>query len=144
MAFKVFVDGQEGTTGLRLLDYLSQRDDIELLRIAEDKRKDSAERAKFLNAADVAFLCLPDVASREAVSLVNNPNTCIIDASTAFRTSDDWVYGLPELAQGQRERLRNTKRIAVPGCHASAFVLLMRPLWTRASSRPTTRSPRSR
>lgn len=128
MAFKVFVDGQEGTTGLRLLDYLSQRDDIELLRIAEDRRKDPAERAKFLNAADVAFLCLPDAASREAVSLVDNPNTCIIDASTAFRTSDDWAYGLPELAPGQRERLRNSKRIAVPGCHASAFVLLMRPL----------------
>ncbi|MFX8137458.1 N-acetyl-gamma-glutamyl-phosphate reductase, partial [Acinetobacter baumannii] len=81
-----------------------------------------------LNAADVAFLCLPDVASREAVSLVNNPNTCIIDASTAFRTDDNWVYGLPELNRGQRERLRNTKRIAVPGCHASAFVLLIRPL----------------
>ncbi|WP_106476885.1 N-acetyl-gamma-glutamyl-phosphate reductase [Phytohalomonas tamaricis] len=128
MTFKVFVDGQEGTTGLRLLDYLADRTDIELLRIAEDKRKDPAERARFLNAADVAFLCLPDVASREAVALVDNPDTCIIDASTAFRTSDDWVYGLPELIKGQRERLRASKRIAVPGCHASAFVLLVRPL----------------
>lgn len=128
MVFKVFVDGQEGTTGLRLLDYLSGRSDVELLRIADDKRKDPAERARFLNAADVAFLCLPDVASREAVSLVTNPNTCVIDASTAFRTSDNWAYGLPELVRGQREKIRASKRIAVPGCHASAFVLAVRPL----------------
>ncbi|RLK35947.1 N-acetyl-gamma-glutamyl-phosphate reductase [Cupriavidus plantarum] len=128
MVFKVFVDGQEGTTGLRLLDYLSGRTDVELLRIADDKRKDPAERARFLNAADVAFLCLPDVASREAVSLVTNPNTCVIDASTAFRTADDWAYGLPELTRGQREKVRASKRIAVPGCHASAFVLAVRPL----------------
>ncbi len=128
MAFKVFVDGQEGTTGLRLLDYLSGRSDVELLRIAEDKRKDPAERARFLNAADVAFLCLPDVASREAVSLVTNPNTCVIDASTAFRTAENWAYGLPELVRGQREKIRASKRIAVPGCHASAFVLAVRPL----------------
>lgn len=128
MAFKVFVDGQEGTTGLRLLDYLSGRPDVELLRIAEDKRKDPAERARFLNAADVAFLCLPDVASREAMTLVTNPTTCVIDASTAFRTSNDWVYGLPELARGHREKIRASKRIAVPGCHASAFVLAVRPL----------------
>ena len=128
MVFKVFVDGQEGTTGLRLLDYLSGRSDVELLRIADDKRKDPAERARFLNAADVAFLCLPDVASREAVALVTNPNTCVIDASTAFRTTDSWAYGLPELARGQREKIRDSKRIAVPGCHASAFVLAVRPL----------------
>lgn len=128
MSFKVFVDGQEGTTGLRLLDYLTGRSDIELLRIDESKRKDPAERARFLNAADVAFLCLPDAASREAVSLVTNPNTCIIDASTAFRTDSGWTYGLPELAPGQREALRASKRIANPGCHASAFILLARPL----------------
>ncbi|MGO4331306.1 N-acetyl-gamma-glutamyl-phosphate reductase [Cupriavidus sp. 2TAF22] len=128
MVFKVFVDGQEGTTGLRLLDYLSGRSDVELLRIADDKRKDPAERARFLNAADVAFLCLPDVASREAVSLVTNPDTCVIDASTAFRTTDSWAYGLPELTRGQREKIRASKRIAVPGCHASAFVLAVRPL----------------
>jgi len=128
MVFKVFVDGQEGTTGLRLLDYLSGRSDVELLRISDEKRKDPAERARFLNAADVAFLCLPDVASREAVSLVENPNTCVIDASTAFRTSTDWAYGLPELVRGQREKIRASKRIAVPGCHASAFVLAVRPL----------------
>lgn len=128
MSFKVFVDGQEGTTGLRLLDYLTGRSDIELLRIDESKRKDPAERARFLNAADVAFLCLPDAASREAVGLVTNPNTCIIDASTAFRTDSGWTYGLPELAPGQREALRASKRIANPGCHASAFILLARPL----------------
>lgn len=128
MTFKVFVDGQEGTTGLRLLDYLGGRSDIELLRIDDAKRKDSAERARFLNAADVAFLCLPDAASREAVALVNNPNTCIIDASTAFRTDSGWVYGLPELAPGQREAIRASKRIANPGCHATAFILLVRPL----------------
>ncbi len=128
MTTKVFVDGQEGTTGLRLLDYLSARSDVELLRIDDDKRKDPAERGRFLNAADVAFLCLPDGASREAVSLVNNDNTCIIDASTAFRTDTGWAYGLPELARGQRERIRDSKRIAVPGCHASAFVLAVRPL----------------
>ena len=128
MSYKVFVDGQEGTTGLRLLDYLAGRPDIELLRIDEAKRKDSAERARFLNAADVAFLCLPDAASREAVSLVTNPNTCIIDASTAFRTDSSWTYGLPELAAGQREAIRASKRIANPGCHATAFILLVRPL----------------
>jgi N-acetyl-gamma-glutamyl-phosphate reductase len=124
----IFVDGQEGTTGLRLLDYLGARQDIELLRIADDKRKDSAERARLLNAADVAFLCLPDVAAREAVALVTNPSTCIIDASTAHRTLPDWAYGLPELAPEQRVRLQTSNRIAVPGCHASAFVLLLRPL----------------
>jgi N-acetyl-gamma-glutamyl-phosphate reductase len=128
MAFKVYVDGQEGTTGLRLLDYLSTRTDIELLRIDEAKRKDAAERGRFLNAADVAFLCLPDAASREAVALVTNPNTCIIDASTAFRTDTSWTYGLPELAPGQREAIRASKRIANPGCHATAFILLIRPL----------------
>ncbi|GHA96475.1 N-acetyl-gamma-glutamyl-phosphate reductase [Modicisalibacter luteus] len=128
MAFKIYVDGQEGTTGLRLFDYLNGRNDIELLRIDSDKRKDARERARLLNAADVAFLCLPDDASREAVDMLENPDTCLIDASTAFRTADDWVYGLPELAPGQRERIQTSKRIANPGCHASAFVLLTRPL----------------
>jgi N-acetyl-gamma-glutamyl-phosphate reductase len=124
----VYVDGQEGTTGLLIHDYLEQRADIELLRIDVDKRKDSAERARLLNAADVAFLCLPDSAAREAVALVRNPTTCLIDASTAHRTEAGWVYGLPELATGQRDALRQAKRIANPGCHASAMVLLIRPL----------------
>ncbi|NRB57767.1 MAG: N-acetyl-gamma-glutamyl-phosphate reductase [Salinicola sp.] len=127
-SFKVYVDGQEGTTGLRLFDYLRARDDIELLRIDSDKRKDPAERARLLNAADVAFLCLPDAASREAAAMVENPNTCLIDASTAFRTDPSWVYGLPELDEGQRDRIRASKRIANVGCHASAFILLVRPL----------------
>lgn len=128
MKYSVFVDGQEGTTGLRIHEYLAQRDDIEVLRIDADKRKDTAERTRLLNAADVAFLCLPDVASREAVGLVTNPATCVIDASTAFRTDPDWVYGLPELASGQRALLRSAKRISNPGCHATAFILLLRPL----------------
>lgn len=126
--YAVFVDGQEGTTGLRIHEYLARRSDIEVLRIDTDKRKDAAERARLLNAADVAFLCLPDAASREAAAMVSNPNTCLIDASTAHRTMPDWVFGLPELAPGQRDKLRQTKRIANPGCHASAFILLLRPL----------------
>jgi len=128
MKHTVFVDGQEGTTGLRINEYLEQRADIEVLRIAPELRKDAAERARLLNAADVAFLCLPDNAAREAVALVNNPGTCIIDASTAHRTLPGWAFGLPELAPGQRDRLRAAKRIANPGCHASAFIVLLRPL----------------
>lgn len=128
MTTKVFVDGQEGTTGLRIHEYLAARRDVEVLRIAADKRKDAAERARLLNAADVAFLCLPDAASREAAAMVSNPRTCLIDASTAHRTVPGWAYGLPELAPGQRDAIRASKRIANPGCHASAFILLLRPL----------------
>jgi N-acetyl-gamma-glutamyl-phosphate reductase len=128
MVYRVFVDGQEGTTGLRIHEYLAQRADVEVLRIDADKRKDAAERARLLNAADVAFLCLPDAAAIEAAALVTNPNTCLIDASTAHRTLPSWVFGLPELAKGQREKLRQSKRIANPGCHASAFILAVRPL----------------
>src|SRR3954447_8103449 len=128
MKHRVFVDGQEGTTGLRIHEYLARRDDIEVLRIAADRRKDPAERARLLNAADVAFLCLPDAAAREAVALVNNPSTCLIDASTAHRTASDWVFGLPELNTDQRSRIRASKRIANPGCHATGFILLVRPL----------------
>jgi len=128
MAFKVYVDGQEGTTGLRINEYLAARRDIEVLRIGADKRKDAAERARLLNAADVAFLCLPDAASREAAAMISNPNTCLIDASTAHRTVAGWAFGLPELAKGQRDAIRAAKRIANPGCHASAFILAVRPL----------------
>jgi N-acetyl-gamma-glutamyl-phosphate reductase len=128
MKYRAFVDGQEGTTGLRIHEYLAQRSDIEVLRIDADKRKDAAERARLLNAADVAFLCLPDVAAREAAALVTNPNTCLIDASTAHRTAPGWAFGLPELAPGQRDLIRAGKRISNPGCHASAFILLLRPL----------------
>ena len=128
MTHTVFVDGQEGTTGLRIHEMLAQRNDVEVLRIAPERRKDAAERARLLNAADIAFLCLPDVAAREAAALVTNPGTCLIDASTAHRTMPGWVFGLPELASGQRDALRGSKRIANPGCHASAFILLLRPL----------------
>jgi N-acetyl-gamma-glutamyl-phosphate reductase len=124
----VFVDGQEGTTGLRIHEYLAARADIEVLRIDPDKRKDAAERARLLNAADVAFLCLPDAAAREAVALVTNPATCVIDASTAHRVADGWTFGLPELAPGQRDALRRSKRIANPGCHSTGFIALLRPL----------------
>ena len=124
----VFVDGQEGTTGLRIHEYLAARSDIEVLKIDADKRKDAAERARLLNAADVAFLCLPDAAAKEAVALVTNPNTCIIDASTAHRVAPGWTFGVPELAPGQRDALRKAKRIANPGCHSTAFIALLRPL----------------
>ena len=128
MSYRIFVDGQEGTTGLRIHEMLARRSDVEVLRINADKRKDAAERARLLNAADIAFLCLPDAAAKEAAALVTNPNTCLIDASTAHRTAAGWTYGLPELATGQRERIRQGKRIANPGCHATAFILLLRPL----------------
>jgi len=128
MKYRAFVDGQEGTTGLRIHEYLAQRGDIEVLRIAPEMRKDAGERARLLNAADVAFLCLPDDAAREAAALVTNPATCLIDASTAHRTAPGWAFGLPELAPTQRERIRTSKRISNPGCHASAFILLLRPL----------------
>ncbi len=128
MKHRVFVDGQEGTTGLRIHEYLARRDDIELLRIDADNRKNAAMRAELLNAADVAFLCLPDAAAREAAALVRNPKTCLIDASTAHRTDPAWVFGLPELAPGQRQKIRASKRIANPGCHALSFIVLLRPL----------------
>jgi N-acetyl-gamma-glutamyl-phosphate reductase len=128
MTHRIFVDGQEGTTGLRIHEMLARRSDVEVLRIDADKRKDAAERARLLNAADVAFLCLPDAAAREAVALVATPHTCVIDASTAHRITPGWTFGLPELAPGQRQALRAAKRIANPGCHASAFILLVRPL----------------
>ncbi len=128
MTYRIFVDGQEGTTGLQIHEMLARRSDIEVLRIDPELRKNAAERARLLNAADVAFLCLPDAAAREAVALVDNPGTCVIDASSAHRTAPGWVYGLPELSPGQRRALRGAKRIANPGCHASGFVLLLRPL----------------
>jgi len=128
MSYTVFVDGQEGTTGLQIHDLLARRRDIEVLRIAPDLRKDNAERSRLLNAADVVFLCRPDQAAREAASWVTNPRTCVIDASTAHRVDPAWVFGLPELAPGQRDALRQSKRISNPGCHSTAFILLIRPL----------------
>ncbi len=128
MTFQVFVDGQEGTTGLRIHEYLARRDDVTLLSIDPALRKDPAARRALINASDVTFLCLPDAAAKESVTLVDNPGTCIIDASTAHRTDPAWTFGLPELAPGQRAKLRAAKRIANPGCHASAFILAVKPL----------------
>ena len=124
---KVFIDGSAGTTGLRIYERLQQRDDIELLILSEEKRKDTQARKEMLNRADIAFLCLPDAAAVEAVSLVENDHTVIIDTSTAHRTMDGWVYGMPELP-GQKDRIRTARRIANPGCHASGFVALVQPL----------------
>lgn len=129
MKTKVFIDGREGTTGLQIYDRLSGRSDIELLQIDEDKRKDPDERRKFLNAADIVFLCLPDAAAREAVALIDpdNDHTAVIDASTAHRVAPGWVYGFPELT-GQREKIASARRIANPGCYATGFISLIRPL----------------
>ena len=129
MTFKVFIDGRHGTTGLKIDERLAQRADVAILTIPEDKRKDPAVKAEYINAADVVFLCLPDAASKESVSLLapGNTRTRFLDASTAHRTNPDWVYGLPEL-HGQRERIRTSQRIAVPGCHATGFILSIAPL----------------
>ena len=125
---KVYIDGKEGTTGLQIYDRLAAREDIQLLLIDEDKRKDAAERKKFLNAADLVFLCLPDAAAVEAVSLIDNDRTRVIDCSTAHRTNPDWVYGFPELKKEQREAISAAKRVANPGCHATGFLACVAPL----------------
>lgn len=128
MAYKIFIDGKEGTTGLKIYERFAGRKDIELILIDEDKRKDPAARAECINASDFTFLCLPDAASREAVSLCTNPNTRIIDASTAHRTNPDWAYGFPELSAAHRAKIVSSKRVAVPGCYASGFISLVYPL----------------
>ena len=124
---RVFIDGSAGTTGLRIWERLAERKDLELLSIPERLRKDDAARREFLNRADVAFLCLPDGAAIEAAEMVENPDTVVIDTSTAHRTDDGWVYGFPELS-GMREKIQSSKRIANPGCHASGFIALAAPL----------------
>lgn len=124
---KIFIDGSAGTTGLRIRERLSERADLELILLSEELRKDTEARREALNSADVAFLCLPDAAAIEAVSLVDNPNTAIIDTSTAHRVNPAWEYGFPELC-GRREAIAASKRIANPGCHASGFVALVEPL----------------
>ena len=131
MKTKVFVDGQEGTTGLQIFERLAARADIELIEIDAAKRKDPAARAACLNAADIAFLCLPDAAAKESTALVTNPRTCVIDASTAHRVAEGWTYGVPELGASYRVAIRTSKRIANPGCHATAFALAVRPLLQR-------------
>lgn len=128
MGCKIFVDGQEGTTGLKIRDYLAKNSNIEVLQIESESRKDRNVRNSLLNEADLVFLCLPDSASREAVSMVNNKKTRIIDASTAFRTDPSWMYGLPELHKHHRERIQNSTRVSVPGCHPTGFILAMQPL----------------
>ena len=127
MMTKVFIDGSAGTTGLRIRERLAGRTDLELITLPEELRKDPSARAEALNTAKVSFLCLPDDAAREAVSLVENPDAVIIDTSTAHRTAEGWTYGFPEL-KGQREKLFSSRRIANPGCHASGFVSLVAPL----------------
>ncbi|MBQ3520043.1 MAG: N-acetyl-gamma-glutamyl-phosphate reductase [Clostridia bacterium] len=124
---KIFIDGSAGTTGLRIHERLLDRKDITLITLTEENRKDASARKAALNEADIAFLCLPDAAAIEAVSFIENPNTAIIDTSTAHRTADGWIYGFAELP-GQREKISSAKRIANPGCHASGFVALVAPL----------------
>lgn len=124
----VYIDGKDGTTGLQIYDRLSARDDIELLLIDEEKRKDPQARKACINQADIVFLCLPDAAAREAVAMVENPATRVIDASTAHRTAPGWVYGFPELKAGQREAIAKAKWVANPGCHATGFISVAYPL----------------
>lgn len=128
MKTKVYIDGQSGTTGLQIYDRIGQREDLELLRIPEELRHDPDERKKYLNSADIVFLCLPDEGAREAVSFIENPDVRVIDASTAHRTNPDWTYGYPELSKAQREAIRTSKRVANPGCHATGFISTTAPL----------------
>ncbi len=126
--FKVFIDGSAGTTGLRIREMLEKRGDIALITLPEEARKDVSARKEAINASDVTFLCLPDDAAREAVTLVENGDTVVIDASTAHRTAAGWAYGFPELSAAHREAVRTGKRIANPGCYASGFIALVYPL----------------
>ncbi len=128
MKKKIFIDGKAGTTGLRIEERLSGRDDVEIISLPEELRKDSEARKKILNEADIVFLCLPDSAAIEAVSMIENENTVVIDASTAHRTNPEWSYGFPELSPEFLEKIQGSKRIAVPGCHASGFIALVFPL----------------
>ncbi|MGN1234863.1 MAG: N-acetyl-gamma-glutamyl-phosphate reductase [Christensenellaceae bacterium] len=125
---KVFIDGKEGTTGLQIYDRLASRPDITLLTLPEEQRKDTAARKEKLNEADIVFLCLPDQAAKEAVCLIENETTKVIDASTAHRTAEGWAYGFPELDEAHRQAVCSAKRVANPGCHASGFIALVYPL----------------
>ncbi|NLK86622.1 MAG: N-acetyl-gamma-glutamyl-phosphate reductase [Clostridiaceae bacterium] len=128
MTYRVFVDGQEGTTGLQINDRLIRRGDIELLKIDPDKRKDINERRKLINAADIVFLCLPDDAARESAALAEGSRARLIDASTAHRTNEAWAYGFPELSREHREKIKHSFRVSVPGCYATGFISLLYPL----------------
>ena len=125
--YKVFIDGSAGTTGLKIVDRLSKRSDVQLIKLPEELRKDVNARKQAINSADIVFLCLPDDAARESVSLIENPSVKVIDTSTAHRTADGWEYGFAEL-KGRREKIACGKRIANPGCHASGFIALVEPL----------------
>lgn len=125
---KVFIDGSEGTTGLRIFERFEGRDDIEILKIPSEFRKDPDEIKKYINASDITFLCLPDAAAREAAAMVENESTIIIDTSTAHRTEEGWAYGYPELSPQHREAIQNGKRIAVPGCYATGFITVAYPM----------------
>lgn len=133
---KVFIDGQAGTTGLQLKQKLLKHPYIDLIEIEEDKRKDTEERKRLINKSDVVFLCLPDEAAKESVKLVENPKTVIIDASTAHRTDDDWTYGFPELSEKHYSDIKNSLRIANPGCHATGFISIVYPLVSKGIVSP--------
>ncbi|MBE6797778.1 MAG: N-acetyl-gamma-glutamyl-phosphate reductase [Ruminococcaceae bacterium] len=128
MVKKVFIDGSAGTTGLRIRERLGERQDIEIITLPEELRKDELARKEIINKADIVFLCLPDDAARQAVAMLENDNTVVIDTSTAHRTLDNWSYGFPELSEEFRNNVKKGKRIAVPGCHASGFIALIYPL----------------
>ena len=128
MKTKIFIDGSEGTTGLRIYERFEGRDDVELLKISSELRKDVNERKRLINESDITFLCLPDAAAKESVSLVENEHVRIIDTSTAHRTQEGWAYGFAELSQGHRDSIKNGKRIAVPGCYATGFISLVYPM----------------
>jgi len=128
MKKSVFVDGQHGTTGLQIRERLLSWNDIELIELPDERRKEPATRKEVLNAADIVFLCLPDDAARESVNLIENPGVCVIDGSTAHRVAPGWVYGLPELNKERRSLIKNSKRVTVPGCHATGFVSILYPL----------------
>ncbi len=136
---KIYIDGQSGTTGLRIRERLAERDDVMVLTIPEEHRKDTEARREMLNAADIVFLCLPDAAAREAVALIENPAVRVLDTSTAHRTDPAWAYGFPELGPAFAEKIRSSARIAVPGCHASGFIALVRPLVESGLLSPTAR-----
>ena len=128
MKTKIFIDGSEGTTGLRIYERFEGREDVELLKISSELRKDVNERKRLINESDITFLCLPDAATRESVSLVENENVKIIDTSTAHRTEEGWAYGFAELSDAHRNAIKNGKRIAVPGCYATGFISLVYPM----------------
>lgn len=126
--YKVFVDGQHGTTGLRIHEYLSKHPEVQIMNIDFDKRRDLQTRKEYLNEADIVFLCLPDVAAKESVALIENNHTKVIDASTAHRINEEWAYGIPELSNKYREKIKNSNRVSVPGCHATATIIPLAPL----------------